>query len=151
MLLHAPKMGTAQEKPLHSFKELRKGLGAVVGYLKTGYPEKDQRPPKYGPLTGRSTCQAARREGPKDLLVTTHQADWPACQTNTTEEHSEAGLPINLPTEQPSEAGLPTILSTEQPSEVGLLTNLPAEQPSEAGVPTNQPAEQPCMQHLALR
>jgi hypothetical protein len=51
-------------------------------------------PPKDGPRTGRPTCQAARREGPKCHPGMAHQPDPPAKQIST-EQPSEARLPTN--------------------------------------------------------
>lgn len=67
------------------------------------------------------SCQSTRREGPKGLQVKACQANRPARQTNTGEQPSEAGLPINLYVEQHIEAGLPTHLPAEQPSKAGQL------------------------------
>jgi hypothetical protein len=114
-----------------------------VGYLRTGYPKKDRRPPKDGPRIGRPTCQAAQREGLKGLPGRPAKPTSPPTEQIPVEQPNEAGLPSNLFVEQPSEAGLPTSLPAEQPSKAGLPTNLPAEQPSEARLPSNPARRQP--------
>jgi hypothetical protein len=64
--------------PLEAILQLSRKLEkTVVGYLGTGYPKKVPRPPGDGPRTGRSTCEAARWEGPKDHSRTARQADQP--------------------------------------------------------------------------
>jgi hypothetical protein len=99
------------------------------------YPNKAQMPPKHGPLTGWSTCQAARPRSKRSLgdgppSRPARQADRPAYRTNIAEQPSETRMLTNLSTEKPSEAGLPTNLPTEQPNEAGLPINLPADQPA---------------------
>jgi hypothetical protein len=49
----------------------------------TKYPKKALRPPRDDPRTGRPTCQATWREGPKCLTGTARQAEQLAHQTNS--------------------------------------------------------------------